>query len=81
MSDHICHASGCPTPVPPKMFACRKHWFMLPKMYRDAIWNAYRPGQEVRKDAVEAITGRIAEETGCTIMRGHPIDDTDPNNR
>jgi len=47
---HVCHAAGCRTPVHPKMFMCRPHWFRLPKPMRDAIWAAYRPGQEIRKD-------------------------------
>ncbi len=50
MSTHHCHATGCTAAVPPKMFMCRRHWFRLPKPYRDAIWDAYVPGQEVRKD-------------------------------
>lgn len=29
---------------------CRRHWFALPKSKRDAIWAAYVPGQERRKD-------------------------------
>jgi predicted transcriptional regulator len=28
------------------MFACRGHWYALPKKIRDAIWLEYRPGQE-----------------------------------
>lgn len=32
------------------MFMCRKHWYMLPKPMRDAIWHEYVPGQETRKD-------------------------------
>jgi hypothetical protein len=47
---HACHATRCRTEVPPKMFMCRPHWYRLPKSYRDAIWAAYRPGQEVTKD-------------------------------
>ena len=47
---HTCHAPGCRTAVPPKMFACRPHWFALPRQLRDAIWATYRPGQEVTKD-------------------------------
>ena len=47
---HLCHARGCETHVPPKMFMCRKHWYMLPKATRDAVWAAYVPGQENRKD-------------------------------
>jgi hypothetical protein len=31
------------------MWGCRKHWFTLPKMLRDRIWAAYRPGQEIDK--------------------------------
>lgn len=43
---HTCHAHGCKTPVPPRMFMCRAHWFSLRKPTRDAIWREYRPGQE-----------------------------------
>ena len=50
MAAHLCHAPGCKTAVPPKMFACRPHWFALPKAMRDAIWATYRDGQEVTKD-------------------------------
>jgi hypothetical protein len=32
------------------MFMCRAHWFALPRPMRDAIWAAYVPGQEIRKD-------------------------------
>ncbi len=32
------------------MFACRPHWFALPKQLRDAIWATYRDGQEITKD-------------------------------
>jgi hypothetical protein len=47
---HTCHATGCRVPVPPRMFMCRKHWYSLPKSMRDAVWAAYVPGQEIRKD-------------------------------
>lgn len=47
---HTCHWVGCTTAVPPKMFACKAHWFKLPKPIRDRIWATYRPGQEVTKD-------------------------------
>ncbi len=51
---HTCHAPHCDKPVPPKILACRSHWFMLPKPLRDAIWAAYLPGQEIRKSPSEA---------------------------
>ncbi len=47
---HLCHAHGCYTAVPPKMFMCKLHWFALPADLRDAIWREYRPGQEITKD-------------------------------
>lgn len=43
---HRCHAHGCDKPVPPRMFACKPHWFALRKPVRDAIWREYRSGQE-----------------------------------
>lgn len=70
MSVHTCHAKGCTRPVPPKMFMCKGHWFSLPKPMRDAIWAAYRPGQEITKTpsreylavAREAINWLAAQE-------------------
>lgn len=44
---HHCHWPGCAAQVPPAMWGCRKHWFMLPSNLRSAIWKHYRPGQEV----------------------------------
>lgn len=43
---HTCHAHGCTKEVPPAKFACRKHWFAVRKVLRDAILREYRPGQE-----------------------------------
>ena len=51
---HECHAIGCHQDVPPRMFMCKTHWFMLPKALRDAVWCEYVPGQERRKDPTEA---------------------------
>lgn len=42
---HTCHATGCKTTVPPEMFMCKRHWFILPKRMRDRIWATYRAGQ------------------------------------
>jgi hypothetical protein len=44
---HHCHWPGCTAQVPPAMWGCKPHWFMLPQAIRMAIWTAYRPGQEV----------------------------------
>ena len=29
---------------------CRKHWYMVPLHLCQAVWAAYVPGQEIRKD-------------------------------
>jgi hypothetical protein len=50
MSSHTCHAASCSVLVPPKMFMCKKHWFMLPKHLRDSVWSEYREGQEIDKN-------------------------------
>ena len=49
MIKHFCHWPGCQQQVPPAMWGCTLHWFMLPKRLRTAIWNAYIPGQEITK--------------------------------
>ena len=54
MVEHSCHARGCETPTSPRMFMCRRHWMMLPKVFKDAIWANYTPGQERRKDPTPA---------------------------
>ncbi len=46
---HTCHAPGCKRRVAPSKYACREHWFSLPKKIQDAIWREYRPGQETDK--------------------------------
>lgn len=50
---HVCHADGCNVPVPPSMLMCKKHWYMVPKDIRDAVWREYVPGQEVSKTPSE----------------------------
>lgn len=48
--EHHCHAEGCTTHVPPRLLMCRKHWSMVPRPLQAAVWDAYVPGQEQRKD-------------------------------
>lgn len=43
---HTCHWPGCDKQVPPALWGCKPHWYALPKEIREAIWNAYQPGQE-----------------------------------
>jgi len=63
---HYCHAAQCNVHVPPKMFMCRKHWSMLPLKLRAALWAAYRPGQEIRKDPTEQYL-IVASECICFV--------------
>src|SRR4051812_7719764 len=44
---HECHWTGCTKQVPPAMWGCSKHWYMLPPALRAKIWRAYQPGQEI----------------------------------
>lgn len=66
---HTCHAEGCDTGVPPRLLMCHQHWYMVPKALRDAVWAAYRPGQErdkrpsqqyldVARAAIEAVAAK-----------------------
>lgn len=48
-NEHTCHAMRCEVRVPPAMFMCKRHWYMLPKATRGAVW-VYLPGQEIRMD-------------------------------
>lgn len=46
---HHCHWPRCDVAVPPRMWGCRRHWFMLPRSLRNRIWATYVPGQEITK--------------------------------
>lgn len=50
---HFCHIRHCGQPVPPEMFACSYHWFMVPADIRREIWRHYRKGQENDKNPSE----------------------------
>lgn len=70
---HVCHAAGCNVPVPRKMFMCLRHWRLVPKALKDAVWAAYEPGQEERMDptpeymvAARAAIGAVANKEGST---------------
>lgn len=43
--NHTCHARGCKVHVPPEMLMCRRHWALVPRDIRRAVWAAYVPGQ------------------------------------
>ena len=39
---HLCLKDDCPKLVGAEHFACRDHWYSLPKDLRDEIWREYR---------------------------------------
>lgn len=47
--NHACHHPSCTTEIPPRLYACRAHWFMLPAGIKMAILHTYKPGQEITK--------------------------------
>lgn len=47
--NHTCHWPECTAIVPPRLWGCKMHWYMLPAHLRRRIWETYRPGQEVTK--------------------------------
>lgn len=80
MSAHTCHADGCPVVVPRKMFMCRRHWYMLPKVMRNEVLAAYTPGQESDWGKV---TERYLDVTLACInfiaQRGAPLPHGEPS--
>jgi hypothetical protein len=74
--DHICHWPGCTEEVPPAMWGCTMHWYMLPQYLRLRIWAAYRIGQERTKDISPEYL-EVARMTQRWIKENYP----DANNR
>lgn len=72
---HKCHWPGCNITVPPKLFACKPHWYALPAHLRAKIWRTYVPGQEVTKNpsqdyidaALEVRAWILAREAAPTL--------------
>lgn len=68
---HGCHWPGCDASVPPAMWGCKKHWFMLPPALRRRVWHAYAPGQEISKTPSEDYM-EVAHEVQDWIAANHP---------
>lgn len=48
-TDHHCHWPGCEKKVPPAMWGCSRHWYLIPANLRRRIWATFVPGQEISK--------------------------------
>ena len=59
---HPCFATGCHIHVPTTLLMCRRHWYMVPKPLRDAIWQTYRDGPSGDHHANIAEARRLVEE-------------------
>lgn len=70
---HTCHAPDCKAPVPPRMFACKPHWFSLSQALRDAIWREYRPGQERTKQP--SLRYLAVQQLACSYLAFRPNDE------
>jgi len=46
---HVCHIIDCHREIPPRMFACLRHWRMVSPALQRALWREYRTGQEIDK--------------------------------
>lgn len=69
--DHRCHWPGCGASVPPALWGCRRHWYMLPKALRKKIWATFRPGQEVNGSPSRHYLA-AAREVQEWIIANHP---------
>lgn len=65
---HTCHAIGCTVPVAPRLFMCRRHWYMVPSELRQRLWRVYVSGQEVRKDPTPAYI-QVARECQQAVQQ------------
>lgn len=68
---HHCHWPGCERQVPPAAWGCRGHWYSLPIDIRNAIWKAFRPGQEISGRPNEAYIA-AARAAQNWIAANHP---------
>lgn len=64
---HVCHAVGCVVEVPPRLLMCPRHWRMVPPHLQRAVWAAYVPGQEIRKDPTSAYL-RVAADAIAFVL-------------
>lgn len=69
--NHECHWPGCNVQCAPALWGCRRHWYMLPKHLRDAIWRTYEIGQEKSFAASRAYL-KVAREVQTWIKENYP---------
>lgn len=70
---HHCHWPKCEAQVPPAMWGCRKHWYMLAIGLRNKVWAAYQPGQEETMTPSRKYV-EVAREVQEWIAANYPAD-------
>jgi hypothetical protein len=74
MTEHTCHAVGCGTVIPPRLFMCPPHWARVPELLQQLIWRHYREGQEVDKDpSVDYIATAFVAISAVALQEGKPL--------
>jgi len=51
---HECPAPVCTEQVAPDMLMCPRHWYLVPKPLRSAVWAAWRHGAGAGSPAHQA---------------------------
>jgi hypothetical protein len=64
--DHDCHWPGCGRQVPPALWGCKEHWFLLPIALRNKLWMVYVPGQEEKGNPTKEYV-KVAREIQAWI--------------
>ena len=66
MSTHECPAPGCIKDVPFHMFACSRHWYVIPQLLRTRLWHEWdnHPGED----------SYFAVRAECLAALGVPVD-------
>lgn len=79
---HHCHGGmpGCKGQCPPAKWGCYPCWMKLPKRLRDAIWAAYKPGQEQTMTPSREYLA-VAREVQDWIVVNYPPGTGDDNDR
>lgn len=61
MSGRECPAPGCARRIPTSMFACRMHWYQVPKELRDEVTRAWAAVLRGLPGALQAHTAAKAK--------------------
>lgn len=52
---HRCPAPGCDEKVHSEMYACRRHWYMIPMKLRTRLWRTYRDDGQLSPQHLQAM--------------------------